>query len=244
MGIPANYPPQVTELLQWLIDKLLGKSLESWSLVVYGSLAKGTYRAERSDINLALVMQQVSREGLTAIRGPLRQAWRRGRVDTFILDRAQLPALAVSYPVKMLQLQWHHQVIVGEDPFLEIDIKPEQLSLRLEQDLQNHVLRLRHQYVMAGDSPPTLARVLRTAITALGVELSCLLHLRGVGIPKADEGLFSLASQNLAVDEALLQRLAKFRRGESVGELEPLYFALLAVVERLALQVREAKVCP
>lgn len=75
-------------------------------------------------------------------------------------------------PTKFLDIQKHHAVLYGSNPFASLSISREQVRLRVEQGLRNIALRLRRQYVSTYDDPSALTEALRRIVVPLKVELA------------------------------------------------------------------------
>lgn len=232
MAIPETYPRNVRQALARLLDELAPAAPEPAALVIYGSLAKGSYRAGESDVNLAVVLESASREVLSSIGAPLRAAWRAVRVEPFIVLRTELPHLLDVFPIKLSDIQAHHQVITGEDPFIGLAIDDAHLRLRVEQELRNHLLRLRRHYVFAGSDARALARMLFKSASSLGIELGALLRLAGK--PEDSGRLDSVvraAADAFELDHDALARLCAFKQGKDVDDVHALYLDVMRAVE-------------
>lgn len=208
---------------------------EPSALVIYGSLAKGTYREGESDINLAVVLHQGSPETLRALAEPLRAAYREARVEPFIVEARELPRLADVFSVKLADIQDAHHVLAGEDPFAALTIEPEHMRLRVEQELRNHLLRLRRHALFAGDDPRLLARAIYAAATSLTIDLTALLRVAGHSV--SDPSPLGIARQSAAAfdfDRKTLEALCAIKSGGAIDAPEALFQRLLDLVARAA----------
>src|SRR5262245_54920184 len=78
-------PPDVQARLRELCDELdraVGPKLAG--VILYGGVARGRYRPGASDVNLLILLNDVSAETLAAVAGPLRSAWRAVRVEPLV----------------------------------------------------------------------------------------------------------------------------------------------------------------
>ncbi|GAB4515690.1 MAG: hypothetical protein Tsb0020_34330 [Haliangiales bacterium] len=239
MSIPNSYPEPVRVALQRLLDELQRVQSGLVGGAVYGSLARGDYH-QGEDIGVVLVFERLSSEVLTAVRGPLRAAWRAVRVRPFLVTRDELPRLADVFPVKIEDMVAHHALLFGEDPFVGIVVEAADLRLRVEQQLRNHVLRLRRHYIYAGDDAFELGKAVVGSAQTLGVELTAL--LRVCGHPAGAGTLASAraaASDALELDDDVLSRLQAVADGSPDDDMRGLFFGLIAVLER-AVEVVDA----
>ncbi len=218
------------ELARAAGDKLVG-------LLLYGGLARGRYHPGKSDINLVVVLSDLSAGTLTAVAGPLRTAWRAVRVEPLLLTPAEVPALAEVFPTKFLDIRDHHVVLAGSNPFAGLDVSREQIRLRIEQALRNQLLRLRRRFLSVVGDPQGQADALIEACRPLALELGALLHLTGRPVPEVDRSalLLDAAARAFDLDHEALARVAELRAGAAPeADLADLYQRVLQALARAA----------
>jgi predicted nucleotidyltransferase len=204
-------------------------------LVLYGSLARGRYRPGKSDLNVVVLLGDTTTESLAAIAPALRAAWRSVRLEPFILNVAEIPSMADAFPTKLLDIQDHHIVLMGEDPFVDLEVKREYIRLRVEQELRNILLRMRRRYVSIFDDPALLAESLANVAVSLKVELAALLRLAGKEVPASptSAAVLEAASAAFDLDRDALARVAAMRRNSNLADdLPELYSRVLASITR------------
>jgi hypothetical protein len=214
-------PPAVTQSLERLKEELLrvaGNNLAG--LILYGGLARGRYRPGKSDINIVVLLHDASAANLAAIGPTLRVARRGAGVVPMILTPGEVRSTAIVFPTKFLDIQNHHIVLHGDDPFVGLTASREQIRLRILQQLHNLTLRLRSRYCAGFDDPGMLAEMLTGVARPLAVELTALLRLAGKEVPEDDRSatVFRLAANAFGADSAALDRLAALRLGQPAGE--------------------------
>jgi len=250
--------------LSGLRDDLSALALEPYSVVVFGSLALGTWRAATSDINVALVLSRADAVTLRRLGPALGRARKAARVTPIIFERGELPDMADAFAVKLAHIRAHHVVIIGADPFADLRIDPEHLRVRIEQELRNQLVRLRRKISELGHDALGAARIVLAAVTPLAIELEAALALTrqrrpdegglpvltrqrrpdDVGPPvQPDEneaGLratFEAAARRFDLDAPLLMRLADLREAvtrDAAPDAIDMIDRLLGVLERAA----------
>ena len=204
-------------------------------MAVYGSLARGTFREGESDVNLALVLAVASPQVLASLSAPVREAWRAARVEPLVLVHAELPRISDAFPIKLLDIKQHHDLIHGVEPFSELEVKWEDMRVRTEQELRNHLLRLRRGWLFAAGDVPALAPALFRSARSLVFELEALLWLRHEDVSGlAPHQLFEKAARVFGLDAAVLEALDTFRSGSRAPDVAELYARLLDLVGRAA----------
>ncbi|HKP85249.1 MAG TPA: hypothetical protein VJZ26_04080 [Blastocatellia bacterium] len=234
LDVPADIRQRISELRDDLAGAA-GTNLRG--LILYGGLARGRYRAGKSDINVVVLLADTATESLAAIAPVLRLAWRAVRVEPFILKASEARRLAETFPTKLLDIQTHHIVLMGENPFAGIDVSRKLIRLRIEQSLTNLALRLRRRYISIFDDPRSLAATLAEQAVPLKVELAALLQLAGKDEPSesTSAAVLESAAEEFDLDGEALRLVAALRRdGSPPEDLPALYDRALATIERAA----------
>jgi predicted nucleotidyltransferase len=186
------------------------------SLALYGGLARGRYRGQRSDIDLAVVLVDAAPGRVAEITPALREASHAARVEPWILARDELPRLAEVFPTKLLDIREHHVLLSGDDLFSDLPVEDRLLRLRVEQELTNLSLRLRRGLVALAGDPASAASFLAGMARPLAIQLSMLLRLAGRPLPEEDRSaaIYAEAAEAFDLDGPALARLAALRQGE------------------------------
>lgn len=234
MSAMVAYPATVRRALERLVASVAPLEPEPSSLVVFGSLAKGTFREGESDVNLAVVLEEATPETLRGLAAPLRAAHRAVRVTPLILERREVERLADVFPVKLADIESAHHVLKGTDPFTQVVVEPAHLRLRVEQALRNHLVRLRRQLAFAGEDPRAMGRAIYGATSSLGVELGALLDVAGVARPQSCSAreIFRRAAEVFDLDPAVLAALAAVKEGGAIEKPRALLDGVLDVLRR------------
>jgi predicted nucleotidyltransferase len=231
-----NVAPEVRRALERFREDISGAAGSNLAaLILYGSLARGRYRPGKSDLNVAVLLADTTTESLAAIAPALRAAWRAVRVEPFILNLSEIRSMADAFPTKLLDIQDNHIVLMGEDPFIELEVKREHLRLRVEQELRNIALRMRRRYVSVFDDPALLAEALANIAVSLKVELTALMRLAGKDVPQSptSAAVLEAAAAAFDLDRDALARVAAMRRDSTLADdLPRLYDRVLATITR------------
>lgn len=237
-GAAPGAPSHVVEALVRLAVELPARAGANLAaLVLYGGLARGSFRPGRSDVNVAVVLESASAEALLPLAPALQEAWRAARVEPWLVARAELPRLAAIFPSKVLDIEARHVLLLGAtDPFAGLSAPPELVRLRAEQALCNLALRLRRRLVASAADPDAQLRWLSEVARPLAAELSPLLRLAGAHPGGGDtEGLLAAAARAFGLDGATLAELAAARKApEAVADPAGLLRRALETVDAAA----------
>ena len=209
------------------------------ALILFGGLARGRYRAGRSDVNVVVLLHNANAQSLQAIAPALRDARRAAAVQAMILTPAEVPLAAHDFPTKFLDIRRHHVVLHGVDPFATLEVPQASVLRRIAQSLRNMLLRLRHRYLILCDEPEGLNKALAEVARPLAIELGALVQLEGDLLPDEDRtaSLFALAAKAFNLDASTLASLASLRDGIREDDVAALFERLLDLLSSLADQV-------
>jgi hypothetical protein len=212
-------PPATAAALGRLRDDLKGMAGANMAgLILYGGLARGRYHPGKSDVNLVVLLRDASGPALAALAPLLRGAWRALQVEPLVLVPDEIPEAAIAFPTKFLDIKSHHLVLLGEDPFAELEVGNEPLRARISQSLRNLALRVRRRYLALAHDPIAVAQMLGEVARPLAIELAGLLRLSGRDVPCQDRttAIFEAASSAFHLDGAALLQLAELRRDSKI----------------------------
>lgn len=245
--LPAGLPASLVTALRDLVDSLQGAAGPNLAgVILYGGLARGRYRPGRSDVNLVILLRSASEPALRAIGEPLALARRALGVAPLIFTPEEVPAASDTFPTKLRDIQAHHVVLYGEDPFHDLVVSWDHTRLRVEQELRNLLLRLRARHVAAQGAPADLVLALEHAARPLAVELASLLWLTGHPAPDEDRtaAIFEAAAAAFHLDGASLGALARLRaEDEAEPDVAALFGGILETLGR-AVSIVDALVAP
>jgi predicted nucleotidyltransferase len=202
-------------------------------VVLFGSAARGRFREGASDVNVVVLLQSAAEPDLARIAPALRSARRAAGVVPMLMTPGDVARAAEAFPTKFLDIQRHHVVLAGADPFATLDIPRESLRLRVEQELTNLLLRLRNRYVtFEGDAMMT-AQSLARAARPLAVCLQAMLRLASKDSPDRTDAIFEAAAAAFALDREPLSRMAELRQKPApIAGMNEVYRGVLGAVAR------------
>lgn len=214
--------------------KTLGDSLQA--IVLFGGLAKGEFVPEQSDVNVLIVLRTVTLPVLDCAAPLIRQGMLEFRLAAMLVTEADLRNSADVFPIKFQDMQRHHKVLWGEDPFPKVTIAREHVRLRCEQELHNLSLRLRQSYIQRMDRPELLQATLNRAVSSLLVNVGVLLELKTGKPAESKQDALENAAQ-LGIPLEPLRQAWALKNGELKPDspsLKKLYAAFMDTVQQAA----------
>ena len=183
----------------------VGDKLENATL--YGSAAMGTFKQDRSDLNVAFVFATLDAALLESLRSAQR-AWKNRRlVRPLLLTREILETSRDTFPLEYTLIRAHHEALHGPDPFAAIAIDRHALRLQVERTLRTQSLALAWSYLDAARTPIGARHWAMRAGTAIAASASGLLHLAGEAIPAARHDLAVRSSARFGISVDALHQI-------------------------------------
>jgi hypothetical protein len=199
-----NLQDNLGQVVQLLKDGL-GDNLYSCS--IYGSAVRGNAIAGVSDINLLIILKESSPAAHNAIATVLD---RDEKVDPFVLGHRGLPRSMVCFANKFASIRRNYRVLYGADPFLGLPADTSQQRFVCEQALRNMRLRMVHAFVTR-HRHRRYDRYLAHCITPLFCQLSDILRLSSVDLPRSFEDRIPVIEREFQINSLVLRDLLKFK---------------------------------
>ena len=141
---------------------------QGYSAVLYGSAARGDFVPGRSNINLMLVLDDLSSATLRSL-GRAFIAWRKKSPEPpLVMSRAEWDRASDAFPIEITDMRTSYRVLRGPDPLHGVAIDPADLRKALEREFRGKLLRLRQGYAAHAPDPGALgALALQSAATIL-----------------------------------------------------------------------------
>ncbi len=204
--------PEINSALDDLIATITRDLGPGFSAVLYGSLARGDWQADRSDVNLLLVVNDPAPAVLTKLTAASRGWHEGGFTPPLIIGRAEWQRATDVFPIEITDMQLSYRVLAGDDPVAGLQIEPAQLRRALEESFRGKLLRMRQAFLRFGDDPDALGRVATASVSELLVLLRCVavLHGRAPGATPSDA--VTAVQQLVGADDATIREVLARRR--------------------------------
>lgn len=202
-ALPAEVRPRLEALRDALV-KAAGDALVA--MIVFGSAARGGWRAGVSDVDVMVVLRDDGRELLERIGHPLLVARYAARVEAIVLRADEVAQAADVFPLLYDELREDGVTIHGASPFAALHISDKHRTLRIEQELREARIRLRRMVTDLDGAPGALAKVVERKVRQVRSPLRALLKLRGADPGTSLEATLAAACAAWEVDATALSR--------------------------------------
>jgi hypothetical protein len=205
------------------LTRALGGRLQT--LLLYGSMARGTHVPDRSDVNTLLVCDVVDETLFTALDPPLRAWTRAGHPAPLIFGEREWRESPRTFPIEYEEIREAHRVLAGRDPWLG-DTQPsvarrEDLRRQLAFELMGKVLRLRQAYVATRGDGKRLTAVVAGSASGIFTMLRGALRLGGRPVPNAPADVARAAAALIGFPGSALDDVAEHKHGRARLALSP-----------------------
>ena len=189
-------------------DRVLGPG---YSAMLYGSAARTDFVPGRSDINLMLVVDELSPTVLRSLSRAF-TGWRKStREPPLILSRSEWTRATDAFPIEITDMRLSYQVLRGSDPLQGIRVDQTDLRKALEREFRGKLLRLRQGYATYAPDPGALGSLgLESAATIL-VLVRGMLTLIGKPVPGEPTELASAAAEVVGFEPEDLLHVVRHR---------------------------------
>ncbi len=211
-----NPEAEIADFVRGLSDTYGG---DLASVVLHGSVARGDAQHDVSDVNLLVLVRDVSPDGL--IRGSdLVRHWHESGHGAPLLFTPSEWARAIDvFPVEIADMADTRRVLYGDDPVEGRQVSLRHLRLQTERELRGRLVVLREGMVLAGGRPDELGRLLLVAAPAVAAYMRALLRLLRSEVPNDTSAVVRAAADRLDADPEPFLDVWRARRAP--GSLRP-----------------------
>ncbi|MDA0840295.1 MAG: nucleotidyltransferase domain-containing protein [Planctomycetota bacterium] len=217
------------------VQTALGEDLVS--IILYGSIVKGEFSKLHSDVNLMVVVTDAHVDTLTKIGLPFRTGRREWRLAVMLLTENDLQRSTDVFPAKFMTIQKDYKLLVGKDVLTDLEIADAHVRLRCEQEIKNHLLRLRQAYLQRGFKPELIEGILTQGITGFMHSLATLLTLKTGDAPTNQREIVAAAAKEFDLDDQTLKDVLDLKAGtlkKDAAGLRELFGFFLTTVQTVA----------
>jgi hypothetical protein len=165
------------------LGRIFGDELVS--VLLYGSAARGEYRAGISDLNLLVILRDLGVEHLRNAASATRRWVSEGNPPPLLLSSREWQGSADVFPLEYSDIRDSHLLLVGRDPFAAMKIHREHLRLQVEHELRSKKIQLREAYLVSGESPEEIGQLLIRSVSTFLAIFRGILRLEGSAVPSS-----------------------------------------------------------
>ena len=234
---PSTGGRGVEQVLQRFLEEIQGLYGEDLlAIFLYGSAAAGDHVPGRSDLNVGVVLRNLTPALLRKAGADLRAWHRQGFATPVFFDPESLHDSLDVFPIEFLDMQERHRMLWGPDVLADLSIARGNLRLQCEQELRGKLMKLRQSYVEFARAPGELEHILMAVVSSMVVLARTLLRLGGGDTGGGADAVFTRTQVRFGASTASLRKAWQLKRGEirlTGSSLETLYHEVLEEVQGL-----------
>lgn len=184
------------------------------SVVLYGSAARGDFHKTTSDLNLMLVLGDLTPANLEAVGPPLARWNKQGQPTPKLFSAAVIAESTDVFPIEFLDIRRSHRVLHGDDPLEGLEVHTDHLRLQCERELREKMMRLREAYAEVHNRPKELVRLLTSSYTTFVALFRGCLQLLGEEVPLHNAEVVAAFCRRAELDPAPFEAVDRLKRGE------------------------------
>jgi hypothetical protein len=212
--IIEGLPEETHNLLQAYtkdVKGAFGDQLEG--LLIYGSAVRWEFLPGRSNLNLLLLVTGYDAATLKRYQ-PVHKRWsKEGVIIPLFLTDQDIRTSSVLFPLEFLEIQEHHRVLGGRDPFVGFHVEVTRIGDAVRQGLAGHVLRLRQRFVESGGANDAVMILLPLAITTTTPLLRGIQRMRGWPVLTQSDAVIKDIADRLQIDLVGFHDALMLKRG-------------------------------
>jgi predicted nucleotidyltransferase len=194
------------------VKALFGEQLEG--VLLYGSAVRGEFLLGRSNLNMLLLVSsydQALLKGYSAIH----RRWSKEQIVVpLFLTEEELRSSASVFPLEYLEIQEHHRVLGGRDPFVAFRIDTAQLAAEVRQGLRASLFRLRQRYVEGNATDEAALILMPLSITSLLPLLRGIQRIERRPVVYQSDVVIKDVAEHLGLDLQGMQDALLLKRGQ------------------------------
>ena len=145
-----------------------------YSVLLFGSAARASQRGNTgefkegiSDINIAIILENVGTSELNVILNIGRKFKKSGLAIPLVFKRGHIPSSLDTFPLEFFDMQQNHIVLYGADPLEEAVIETKNLRHQCEVEFKGQLIQPRRGYLAAGENREMLTRLMSASVSSI-----------------------------------------------------------------------------
>lgn len=235
--------PRVVEVLKPYCQEMValhGHDLKA--IILYGSATGADFVPKRSNVNLMIILGEVTLAALKKSLKTVAKGRKKGIVAPLFLDSEHIRRSADVFPIEFLDIQENHVALYGKDPFASLEIDSRNVRLQCEHELKGKLIRVRQGYLERGLLRKDIASLLVESLTSFIPIFRNMLRLKGQELPKTRREIVKRTAQVFEVSSSPFLKILRFKEGMKAPDataVDEIFADYLAQLDKLAIAIDE-----
>lgn len=205
-------------MAQMTLEELVAQLQRSYGdalrcVVLYGSAARGEHVARKSDLNVLMLVDDVTMEQLRRESAVARSWEEAGNPPPLTLTADEWRSSSDIFPIEYADILAHHRVLHGSLPLDGITVRREDLRLQLEHEAMSKLLRLRHAVLQSDGRGRSLLGLLEASASSMLVLFRATLRLHGEEPPVDSLDVVTRVRARTGIEVDAIEAVLRHQRG-------------------------------
>lgn len=206
------------------------------AVLLYGSAAAGDFQGKKSDYNLLIVMESLGLRELRELAALCPPWLKAGNPAPLLFTEERLRRSTDTFPLELLDIQQNHRVLHGENPLLDLVIRPEHLRLQLEREARSRLIQIREAFLLTAGKTDAVRQLILESVSTFLVLMRGTLRFLGQRPPERKVEVPGMLAPYLPIDHELFCLLEEIRLGQRTSfppePIDALFERYLKAVEQ------------
>ena len=179
--------------------RIYGSDLRS--IILYGEIAEGAVYSKKTDVNLILVLKEVTAPLMQKSLKVIAKGQKKGIIAPLFFTEDYIRTSSDVFPVEFLEMKSYYRVLFGEDIFSSLNLDFKYLRLQCEQQVKSMLIKVRQSYLEAGLTKKGMEAVIHESFRSVVPVLRTVLRLLKSDVPLDREEMITAACMSADVDK-------------------------------------------
>ena len=239
----SDLNPDVRDTLSRYCEEMigvLGKNLRA--IILYGSATGPDFVRKHSNINLMVILGEVSQPALKSSLKTVAKGRKKGIVAPLFLSDDHIKRSADVFPSEVTDIKENHVTLYGEDLFDTLEVDKANVRLQCEHELKGKLIRVRQGYLERGLLRKGIASLLVDSLTSFNPIFRHMLRLKEQEPPERKREVIERTAEVFEISPDPFLKILKLKEGMKVPDaktVDTIFASYLAQLDKLAIAVDE-----
>lgn len=208
-GARRSVPAYLEEVL-----RILGRD-EILSVFLYGSVTGKDYNPRTSDINIGIVLRDVSVQKLKKLAKLVKKGTKKKIAVPLFLTSTYIKRSLDTFPIEFIEIKDFSLIIYGEDHLSGIKIEKEDLRKECESQIKGKLITIRQAYLEQALNRRGLERLIKTVFSSLMPVFRNMLRLKSSEEPPVSrEDILSAISEVFGINAEPFMEILRDKKAD------------------------------
>ncbi len=182
------------------------------SVFMYGSKVKYTNEQLRSDVNIMVIIENLSGVDLRACSTAVKKWIKGGNPSPVFMDKTEWFHSADVYAMEYSDIKDTHRILYGEDLISGITVDKDNIRFQCEQETKNLLMRFRQFYLENADNPKRLKDSFIPLTKTCNAIFKAILRVKFTNVPDEKSDIIKKVGEITGLNTGTYEKLLCYKR--------------------------------